>query len=417
MRGLNLLRKPFSRSSARPWTGFPGKRQVVFLKTTFTTTLLYLDEVYILLKDCQGFIFEESRVAYMQKFGQVMSVIEQRIKRGDYLLRPIPSERKIAEETGVSHMTARKAVRALLDRKVLIRQVNGALAISPTYHAETRPEQVLLLLYPSFPSAYLTALCQEVSNAGEAYGLRTRAVPYVHWDDPVVFPTVARPGRVIIIPSSLDVPPYILSAMRSNRVVALDGDLSDKHVPSIRLFSDSHIFKVFDHLQRLGHKRIDCITSHVRNREIDRRIQLWRDWCYSHGCLGELRENAAPTFCDPTPYAYEKMKELLKEGPLQATAFVGTTFPAAVGAIRACWESGLSVGKDVSIGAVNIESPARFIVPSVTGLDMPDLSKLLRDCFDWFNSENPWDGPKSMGPARAELFTGESTGPVQPAGA
>jgi DNA-binding LacI/PurR family transcriptional regulator len=352
-------------------------------------------------------------VAYAQKFGQVMSVIEQRIKRGDYLLRPIPSERKIAEETGVSHMTARKAVRALLERKVLIRQINGALAISPTYHADARPAQVLLL-YPAFPSAYLSALCQEVSNASEAYGMQTRAVPYVHWDDPVVFPTVSKPGGVIIIPSSLDVPPYILTAMRSNRVVSLDGDLSDKHVPSIRLFSDSHIFKVFDHLQRLGHSRIDCISSHVRNREIDRRIQLWRDWSYRHGCMGEFWENAAPSFSDPTPFAYEGMKQLLAKGPLKATAFVGTTFPAAVGAMRACWDHGLIVGKDVSICSINIESPARFIVPSVTGLDMPDLSKLLRDCFEWFNSDHPWEGPKNLGPARAELFAGESTGVPNP---
>ena len=47
-----------------------------------------------------------------QKFKDVMSVIERRIRQGDYVLSPIPGERKIAEETGVSHMTARKAVRS-----------------------------------------------------------------------------------------------------------------------------------------------------------------------------------------------------------------------------------------------------------------------------------------------------------------
>ena len=52
-----------------------------------------------------------------QKFKDVMSVIERRIRQGDYVLTPIPGERKIAEETGVSHMTARKAVRGLLDRR------------------------------------------------------------------------------------------------------------------------------------------------------------------------------------------------------------------------------------------------------------------------------------------------------------
>ena len=55
-------------------------------------------------------------MAQAAKFQRVVAVLERRIRRGDYLLRPLPGERRIAEETGVSHMTARKAVRALLDR-------------------------------------------------------------------------------------------------------------------------------------------------------------------------------------------------------------------------------------------------------------------------------------------------------------
>ena len=72
-----------------------------------------------------------------QKFQKVMSVIEQRIRQGDYVLNPIPGERKIAEETGVSHMTARKAVRGLLERKLLIRRPNGLLDVHPGHQADT----------------------------------------------------------------------------------------------------------------------------------------------------------------------------------------------------------------------------------------------------------------------------------------
>ena len=46
------------------------------------------------------------------KYEQVMSVIERRVREGDYLLHHIPGERKIAEDTGVSYMTARRAVTA-----------------------------------------------------------------------------------------------------------------------------------------------------------------------------------------------------------------------------------------------------------------------------------------------------------------
>src|SRR5881394_3129568 len=120
-----------------------------------------------------------------QKFQHVMSVIERRIRQGDYVLAPIPGERKIAEETGVSHMTARKAVRGLLEQKVLIRRPNGLLDIHPSRHADTGASH-FLLLYPAYASTYLTHLRQTVSEAAEQYGLSMRPVQYVHWEDPVV---------------------------------------------------------------------------------------------------------------------------------------------------------------------------------------------------------------------------------------
>lgn len=357
------------------------------------------------------FFARVDRVPQVQKFSQVAAVIERRICNGDYLLRPVPSERKIAEETGVSHMTARKAVRVLLDRNVLVRRANGALAVSPDYHAEAAVPQ-LLLLCPTFPSVYLTQLCQIVSAAAEEYGLSTRPVPYVHWDDPMVVRALGNRGGAILIPASLDLPAHVLDAIRANRVASLDLDLSALDVPSIRLFSDSHFFKIFEHLRQLGHCRVDCITTHVKNAEIERRVDLWRQWCQRHHIKGELHEHSAPSFSDPTPFAYEAMRRVLDQRRFKATAIVGTTFPAAIGAMRACGESGLIIGKTVSICAMNIESPARFLTPSVTGLDIPDLSKILRQCFDWFTSGKQWHGSKRLEPSRARFFAGESTGPV-----
>src|SRR5262249_42568899 len=156
---------------------------------------------------------------------------------GDYLLHPIPSERKIAEQTGVSHMTARKAVLALLNRNVLIRRNNGALDISPSYSAHAGSAQVLLL-YPAYASAFLAQLCQMVFEAADQYGLRVRPEQYAHWDDPIVVSAVSNQGGTIVIPASLDVPDHVLSALKSNRAVSLDLNFADRGVPSIQLFPD-----------------------------------------------------------------------------------------------------------------------------------------------------------------------------------
>jgi hypothetical protein len=70
------------------------------------------------------------------------------------------------------------------------------------------------------------------------------------------------------------------------------------------------------------------------------------------------------------------------------------------------------VVKDLSICAINIESPARFMTPSVTGLDTPNLSKSLGKCFDWFSDDRDWTGTTRLEPSRAEFVQGESTGPI-----
>jgi DNA-binding LacI/PurR family transcriptional regulator len=237
-------------------------------------------------------------------------------------------------------------------------------------------------------------------------------VQYVHWDDPVVTSAVSNPARLILIPSSVDVPDPLLNALRESKSVALDLDISEQGVPSICLFPDAHILKVFDHLRELGHQRIDCISTQYHNPEIERRIQLWRQWRDRHKIAGELHERPTRSFDDATPAAYEIVRDLVDSRSLGATAFVGTTFPAAVGAIRACYERGLVVGRDVSICAINIESPARFMTPRVTGLDTPDLSKVLRQCFDWFAGEREWTGTRRLAPGRAHLVLGESTGRI-----
>lgn len=345
-----------------------------------------------------------------QKYKTVMSVIERRIRQGDYLLNPIPGERKIAEETGVSHMTARKAVRGLLDRKVLIRRPNGSLHIFPGYQSNGSASAHFILLYPAYASTYLTHLRQTVSEAAEQYGLGMRPVQYVHWDDPVVASAVTNPAGLILIPSSVDVPVHLLTSLRASKGVLLDLDLSEYNVPSITLFPDAHILKVFDHVRKLGHRRIDCISTQHHNPEIDRRIRLWREWIERHDLTGQLHDHPTRSFADATPGAYDAMLSLLEAGSLEATAFIGTTFPAAVGAMRACWEKGLRVGKDVSICAINIEPPARFMTPSVTGLDTPNLTKLLRRCFDWFTGDQEWSGIKRLEASRAQFVEGESTG-------
>ena len=343
------------------------------------------------------------------KFTEVMTVIERRIREGDYLLSDIPSERKIAEETGVSYMTARRAVLKLLDQNVLIRRPSGALDVHPAYAERAKPAEVVLL-YPAYPSTYLTQLRGLVSDFAQKQTFGLRPAQFVHWDETTVVEAVEQARGTLIIPYGSEIPSRLVERFRSNKVVILDGDFTDDGLPSIRLFADSCIERVMDHLYDLGHRHVDCINTQNRNPEIDRRIDIWDRWIIKRSVQGRLWDAPAPVFTDPTIVAYRQMLHLIDSKQSAATAFIGTTCPAVIGAMRACWERGVRVGRDISISAINIEPPAEFFCPSITGLNTPDLSEVLEKCFHWFSSRHTWRGPHLIEPTESSLFEGESTG-------
>ena len=343
------------------------------------------------------------------KYTEVMSVIERRIREGDYLLSDIPGERKIAEETGVSYMTARRAVTTLLDQKVLIRRANGGLDVHPEYARRAKPAEVVLL-YPAYPSSYLTQIRGLVSELAKQRNIGLRPAQFVHWDETTVVEAVEQARGSLVIPYGAEIPARLLEPFQTNKVVILDGDFTHVGLPSIRMFSEHCIERVLEHLFRLGHRRIDCINTQNRNPETDRRIDIWQRWTKRRNVDGRLWDDPAPVFTDPTVIAHQLMSRLLDGKTSKATAFVGTTCPAAIGAIRACWERGMRVGEDISICTVNIEPPAEFFCPSITGLNTPELSDVLGDCFDWFSGRGSNRRPLLMEPKESSLFKGESTG-------
>jgi DNA-binding LacI/PurR family transcriptional regulator len=345
------------------------------------------------------------------KYTEVMSVIKRRIREGDYLLSKFPGERKIADETGVSYMTARRAILELIDQKVLVRGPSGALDVHPAYAKRAKPAQVVFL-YPAYASTYLTQLRGLVSDFAQQQGVALRPVQFVHWDETTVLEAVEQARAALVIPYGPAIPQRLLEPFRENKVVILDGDFTRDGLPSIRLFRRECIELVFEHLYRLGHRRIDCLNTQNRNAEIERRIEVWEQWRRRRGVTGQLWDDPAPVFTDPTVVAYQAMSRIVEQKLSSATAIVGTTCPAAIGAVRASWERGISVGHDLSIAAVNIEPPAEFFCPSITGLNTPDLSEVLEGCFEWFFGRSSWSGPRLLEPQNATLFNGESAGKI-----
>ena len=341
-----------------------------------------------------------------QVFTRVAALLERRIEAGDYLLSDIPGERRIAEDAGVSHMTARKAVSLLLERSVLVRRENGSLGVNPSHDAAANAS--IALLYPSAASPHLLQLRHRVVDRAESMGRTVRPVQFVHWDDPIVRDAIENPGGVIVIPSNEPVGSQTVEHLRNHRAIFLDGDLSDEGVPSIRLFPNRHINQVFEEVRKRGHRRIACLNTEAHSPEVLRRLQLWDAWaerCQVEACTWD---EPARGFADPMPIAYDLMKRELDEQGELPTAIIGITFPAAVGAARACWERGLSIGRDISFAAINVEPPVRYMTPAILGLELPGLAEPLGRCMDWFAAQVDWRGSHLLEPSDAAALIGES---------
>ncbi len=346
-------------------------------------------------------------------YTRVIDVLERRISEGDYMLQDLPGERRLAEEVGVSYMTARKAVSELIERRVLSRNTNGTLVVHPEFEQEQSKASVALLT-PAYPSAHFSHCRMAISRAAERHRVLFRPVEYTHWHDPAVTEALSGSDGLIVIPSTEAIPPHLLQEFRnpSRKVVFFDDDMTDHGLASIRLFSRQHIGRLYEHLLELGHRRIDCLNTQGHNREIDRRIEHWNDWRQAYDIVGELFDTPTVSFGDPTATAYDTMRQLLQKNKAMS-ALVCTTQPAALGAMRACYEAGITVGKNLSICTINNEPTGRFFCPSLTGLDMPDVSDLLERCFDWFaTAEGPFPGELRMETTELSLFKGESTGPA-----
>src|SRR5260370_10910563 len=87
----------------------------------------------------------------MPKYSQFAGVLEKRIRRGDYALGGLPTEQRLAEEIGVSRMTARRALLHLMDKGLLMRKPHGKLAIQRD-HERPGGAPRLAFLAPAFSS-------------------------------------------------------------------------------------------------------------------------------------------------------------------------------------------------------------------------------------------------------------------------
>lgn len=351
----------------------------------------------------------------MNKYTEVADFIRKRVGKGDYSLRGVPAERQLAAEIGVSYMTVRRAIHALIEDGTLIRQPNGRVAVGLLTQGNGSQLQ-LAFLAPTFNSPVIEQWRVALDAIVRKRGGVVRPILYMHWDDPIVQDALEAFDGVFLIPVPESLPAHVESRLKNaKRLVVLDQDFSHMGIPSVRLFPPVFVQRLLDHLDKLGHRRIDCLNLPPENPDADpvlqQRVEQWQVWKAAHGAEGQLISMPQSLHSDPFNTAYKTMKKQLDAGPFKATAIMCVTAPGAIGAMRALHEHGITPGREVSVCTINSESMGETLIPSLTALEPPSPTPYLMIGVDWIiEGGNAWSGPLLLQPSEVPLVIRESTG-------
>ena len=355
--------------------------------------------------------WDSSKPRFMAKYHLLSNRLKIRIAQGDYALRALPAERQLAQENGVSYMTARRAVQTLIDEGVVVRGTNGRLEVNRDPATPHAPPAIALLS-PAYHSPGYDRWRNCLSLAAREVNRNLKQILYTHWDDPLFTSPLDGFSGVFLLPSSERMPPQIVRhlSQSSAPLVVLDDDLSHVGLPSIRQFPPHCVDTMLDHLKTEGYREIDCLNVQPAHEIVELYIAGYQRWLRANRLKGRLINEPIEPYSEPLTSGYRVMKRLLEEGHFKAEALFCVTAPAALGAMRALHEAGIHPGQDVAICTLNGEGLAEFHIPSLTALEAPDIGGYIRNCLDWMlGGGGPWSGPLLLEPENLRLQAREST--------
>jgi len=341
---------------------------------------------------------------FLPNYKNVANLMRRRILHGAYALKPIPSERQLAEEIGVNYMSVRRGLRVLEKDGLLMRGEEGRMEIRRARQGQKTHFNFGLLM-PTFKSSAMGLWRIALEKACSHLPCNIRPVVYLHWDDPVLLNAIKGFDGIFLSPLPAPLPEPLAARLRppTSSVVVLDEDFSGHGIPSIQIFPSIFIHRLLDHLKSLGHQKIGCLSTQPDNPEIRERINQWRLWKEMNGIGGNLEDHPVPPHGDPIQQAYKIMSQLLR-GSREETGWFCTTTPAALGLMSALNDLGQRAGHQVAVCSANGEGIAAMFDPPLTALEAHDPGPFIHQCLDWMvEGGQIWRGPLLMRPTHVPL--------------
>ena len=180
-------------------------------------------------------------------------------------------------------------------------------------------------------------------------------------------------------------------------------------IPSVTIDNDLGTSLLMEHLTDLGHKKIAfCYCDRKNPSAYDRYIK-YQELIATHHL--DPDENLHIPTDGTTQGGYAAGLKLINRKN-KPTAIIGFNDLTAIGLIKACYDAGLNVPKDISIASFDNIRISQMTTPALTTVatDFEELAKLsLEELYKNINSEEQKPGIVRQHITKPKLITREST--------
>lgn len=317
-------------------------------------------------------------VAEQLKQNQAREVVLRRIRSGDY--RPgqrLPSERELAQDLELSHITIRRGLQELVEAGLIVRRPRIGTFVQETRSMELAKRVAIVLPHwignAGFDHPFFPVLLRGIMSGLDQKDCAVSLISYQaeqFWHD-AGEAILARgmSGALVWTVDHIPVEQMEKLAGCGIKVVLLDGAglWPQLRFSTVAIDLTTPMREAMRRLVDLGHRRIAWLTyEKTRHRKFEE--SLVAEFASRHGLENPQRViHRLPD--DPGDYTgYE---ELLK-GPNRPTAVIMQDELIAHEVFRACYRLGVRIPEDVSLVAVADSAPRSHLIP----LSAPDTTGL-----------------------------------------
>ncbi len=316
------------------------------------------------------------REGTVPRYMQVKTFLKRKIL-ADKLRDEVLSGRKLAKEFGISHETARRAIRELVDEGLLYCERGRGTFVAPRGKITRRiknvafvlsPKQIPLGLGDPFYSRIFGGIELECRRENYSVFFSTRPEDLLPMGTSGATQSSVRKVDGIIAVHG-DLTDRIVRIGLFVPVVLVLDPIKDQKIPTVVATNFQGTYDATTYLLELGHTRIGYINGISTNTvEVENRLNGYLSALSEAGIKEDSR------LIQPANYSFDSghkgTDQLLSMKP-RPTAFFCSNDLMAFGALRRIYEAGLSVPRDISVIGFDDYPGSAIMAPALTTVRMP----------------------------------------------